>query len=133
MPTYTIRPIRSVFTRKGYELRILNDDGTPFVRLLDIEGHPRLKFPDSSPIYFYGDDGRKVRAEAIAEARRHGAVPYRPPGAPTAAQQNAKHQRAYRARQRAAGRVRQWVEPPPLADLRSGEGTDLLAPAAIPR
>lgn len=70
--TYTIKRCRSYFTRCGYVVRLFNDDGTPHARLLRVEGSCCL-FPDRAPIYFYGNDGRKVRAEAIAFAKSHNA------------------------------------------------------------
>ena len=72
---YTLHRCRAYFTRVGYELRLFNADGTPYTRLLSIVGRdPRVKFPDSDPIRFWGNDGRKVRAEALACARAYGAT-----------------------------------------------------------
>lgn len=67
--TYTITRCRSYFTRCGYEVRIFDDDGTPHTRLVPVEGQ-RTLFPDKEPLYFYGNDGRTVRAEAIAFVKK---------------------------------------------------------------
>lgn len=78
---YTLTKVRAVFTRCGYAVQLLNDDGAPYTRLLDIDDvdgfrvRTALRFPDSGPVRFYGNDGRKVRAEAIAFARSYRATP----------------------------------------------------------
>lgn len=80
MLTYTLHPCRSAFTRRGYELTIL-EDGKPYPRALKIE-YPKGKrycdpsfFIDNTPLRFYGNDGRTVRAEAVAHAKSLGAEP----------------------------------------------------------
>ena len=78
---YTITKCRTVFTRCGYAVQLLNNDGTPYTRLLQIRDSTTdrirkdLRFPDSGPVYFFGNDGRKVRADAIAFAKVYSATP----------------------------------------------------------
>ncbi len=70
---YTIKPIRTYFTRRGYAVQLFNDDGTAYTRLLRVEG-TRNFIPDSGPVRFYGNDGRKVRAEAMTFVRSFNAT-----------------------------------------------------------
>lgn len=76
---YTLTRCRSYFTRCGYAVQLLNDDSSPYVRLLDIVDRDSFRhrtprrMPDSGPVFFYGNDGRKVRSDAIAFARTYAA------------------------------------------------------------
>jgi hypothetical protein len=76
MKTYTLRRIRTGFVRVGYELVIYKADGTlesiP-LRVWGTPNYPKVYHYDSGPFRFYGDDGRKVRADALAFARSNGA------------------------------------------------------------
>jgi hypothetical protein len=79
MTKYTITKCRAVFTRCGYAVQLLNDDGTPYTRYLTVEGAKSswgamARFGDSAPAFFFGNDGRKVRAEAIAFAKTYNAT-----------------------------------------------------------
>jgi hypothetical protein len=65
---YTLEPIRSCFTRRGYAVTLYNDDGSPHSRPLRVEGTRRYIY-DNTPATFFGNDGRKVRAEAMAFLR----------------------------------------------------------------
>lgn len=66
---YTIEPIRAVFTRRGYAVTLFNDDGTRHRRPLRVEGKRSCYVYDDAPVKFYGNDGRKVRAEAMRFVR----------------------------------------------------------------
>jgi hypothetical protein len=74
MTQYTLTKCRAVFTRCGYAVQLLNDDGTSYMRLLNT-GVPYRWFPDSGPVHFFGNDGRKVRSEAIAFVKAYDATP----------------------------------------------------------
>jgi hypothetical protein len=80
---YTIEPVRSYFSRRGYAVHLYDDDGTRVAHWLPCVdehgsqlrgeyGRPIMGKGDN-PVRFYGHDGRKVRAEAIAFARALGA------------------------------------------------------------
>ena len=71
--TYTIKRIRSHFTRCGYAVQLFDSNGECHTRLLQVERSPHF-VPDDGPARFYGDDGRSVRAEAVAFARSFGAT-----------------------------------------------------------
>lgn len=78
MPAYTLCQVRHpVFVRRAYRVRLYNDDGTLLLRRVQIIGTrgERLGYTSvSDPMLFCGNDGRTVRAEAIAWARQHGAT-----------------------------------------------------------
>lgn len=85
MTMYRIKRVpTSGFTRCGYSVQLLNDDGSPLTRLLlacNSDGSPvrgefgrKVWVPESGPANFYGNDGRKVRAEAIAFAKSFNAT-----------------------------------------------------------
>ena len=71
--TYTISRVRTSFTRVGYAVSIFNADGSPYPIPLRMAHSPHI-WRDPAPVRFYGDDGRKVRAEAVAFAKEHGAT-----------------------------------------------------------
>lgn len=76
---YTVTPIRSVFTRRGYKVQLFNDDGSPVTRYLPVLNHDGSKVKGefgrpvihstTDPATFFGNDGRTVRAEAVAWAK----------------------------------------------------------------
>lgn len=67
--TYKITRLRSWFTRYGCVAQLFNADGSPHVEYLPVAGQPGLRCPWDSGRTFWGSDGRKVRAEAVAWAR----------------------------------------------------------------
>ena len=67
--TYTIKPIRAYFTRRGYAVEIFDEAGAPYAPWLPVQGYRNRYMPCPMPATFFGDDGRKVRAEAIAWAK----------------------------------------------------------------
>ncbi len=71
--TFTIKPYPAVFTRRGYTVEMFYDDGTPYTPWLPVQGaflSQRARFaPCPMPAIFFGNDGRKVRAEAVAWAK----------------------------------------------------------------
>ncbi len=70
--TYTIARCRAYFTRCGYQVSLWNADGSPHAVTLRFE-HTCNTMQDAGPFRFYGNDGRKVRGEAISWARLRGA------------------------------------------------------------
>lgn len=74
---YEITKVQAYFTRCGYAVRLFNADDTAYVPWLPIAGslNMRLQYtrfaPCPMPATFYGNDGRKVRAEAIQFAKEY--------------------------------------------------------------
>ena len=74
---YEIKRCRSVFTRCGYAVSLFDTEGKPFTPWLPVYGALDMRsqrtsyMPCPMPATFFGDDGRKVRAEAIRWAREH--------------------------------------------------------------
>ena len=72
--TYSIKPCRAVFTRRGYQVELFRD-GKPFIPWLPVYDtlnmrSQRTRFaPCPMPVTFFGNDGRKVRSEAVRWAK----------------------------------------------------------------
>lgn len=65
---YTIKRRGAQWSRVGYDVQILKDDGTPYAVPYRAQYGNAVVY-DSYPASFFGDDGRTVRAEAIAWAK----------------------------------------------------------------
>jgi len=68
MSHYTVKPCREIFHRCGYEVQIYNSNGSVRSIAFRVHGTDRM-FSDTAPVRFWGNDGRKVRAEAIRWAK----------------------------------------------------------------
>lgn len=79
---YHLQRIRTAFTRVGYRVRLYDEGGNLALRRVEVRdaGYRFMGYTIcDGPMTFFGDDGRKVRAEALAWARKHGAtVPFTP-------------------------------------------------------
>lgn len=80
MPKYTLEKLHNcVFVRRGYKLRLFNDDGTNLLRLVNVCDANYRKIGTTlscEPLLFLDNDGRKARSAALRVAREYNATPY---------------------------------------------------------
>jgi hypothetical protein len=66
---YELKRIRSHFTRYGIEAVVYDDAGNVARRRVRVVNDPVGFICDESRLRFYGNDGRRVRAQAVQWAK----------------------------------------------------------------